>query len=98
MHIENEPIAYDDHGCIPFHVPFSEIRPEDISIYLQLNTKVGPRTCGQTCRHCFYINQPEAANQEMDLREGRRVMDDLALRGYRVFPMISDSFANDGEF
>lgn len=96
--ITNEPISYDDHGDIPLGKPFREISPTDISIYLQLNTNVGKSTCQQTCGHCFYINQPEARGRAMDLVEGRRVMAELARRGYKIFPMISDSFANGGEF
>jgi hypothetical protein len=94
----NEPISYDDHGDIPLEVPFRDLRPQDISIYLQLNTKVGRSTCRQTCAHCFFINQPEARNRSIDLSEGRRIMRDLSALGYAVFPMISDSFANGGEF
>lgn len=96
--ISNEPISYDDHGDIPMEKPFREIAPADISIYLQLNTNVGKNTCRQTCGHCFYINQPEARGRAMDLVEGRRVMEELSRRGYKIFPMISDSFANGGEF
>jgi hypothetical protein len=34
----------------------------------------------------------------MDLKEGRMLADDLGRLGYRVFPMISDSFAENGQF
>lgn len=94
----NQPISFDEHGDLPFSMPFSEIRPSQISFYLQLDTRVGKRTCRQACAHCFYINQPEAANKSIDLVEGRRIMDGLTALGYRVFPMISDSLANNGEF
>jgi hypothetical protein len=94
----NEPISYDDHGDISLDVPFSELRPENISIYLELNTRVGKSTCRQACAHCFFINQPEARNRSVDLGEGRKIMRDLSALGYSVFPMISDSFANGGEF
>lgn len=94
----NQPIAYDDHGDIPLDVPFRALRPEDISLYLQLDTTVGRKTCRQACTHCFYINQPAAANRSIALHEGRRIMDSLAAQGYRVFPMISDSFGRDGMF
>jgi hypothetical protein len=96
--VQNEPVSYDDHGDIPFEVPFEDIPYSEISIYLQLNTKVGKTTCRQTCAHCFFINQPEARGRSMDLKEGHKVMDDLVALGYKVFPMISDSFASKGEF
>jgi hypothetical protein len=94
----NQPIAYDDHGDIPLDMPFWRIPPQDISLYLQLDTTVGRKTCRQACVHCFYINQPAAANRSIDLIEGRRIMDSLTALGYRVFPMISDSFGSDGMF
>jgi len=98
MKCENEPISYDDHGDIPFEVPFREIPSSEISIYLQLDTRVGQATCRQRCAHCFYINQPAAADRMVDLEEGRRIMDSLRRHGFRVFPMIADSLAQDGQF
>lgn len=94
----NEPISYDDHGDVPFNIPFREISPSDISFYFQLNTIVGKTTCRQSCTHCFFINQPEAKGRSMDLLEGRQVIEHLQRIGYKVFPMVSDSFANNGEF
>lgn len=94
----NEPISFDEHGDLPFSLPFDQIAPSQISLYLQLDTRVGKHTCRQACAHCFYINQPDAANRSIDLFEGRRIMDDLTALGYRIFPMISDSFAHNGEF
>lgn len=94
----NEPISFDEHGDLPFSVPFDQIAPSQISLYLQLDTRVGKKTCRQACAHCFYINQPEAANRSIDLAEGRHIMDSLTALGYRVFPMISDSLAHNGEF
>jgi hypothetical protein len=94
----NLPIAYDDHGDIPLGTPFHELRPEHISFYLEMNTRVGKSTCRQTCAHCFYITEKEAQDRVMDLRDGRRLMEDLRARGYRVFPLISDNFADGGEY
>jgi len=37
-------------------------------------------------------------NRWICLREGHRVVESLCSQGYRVFPIIADSFANDGEF
>lgn len=96
--VRNEPISYDDHGDIPFEVSFRDIPVHEISIYLQLDTRVGRSTCRQACAHCFYINQPAARNRVMDLAEGRKVMAALERRGYKIFPMIADSFAHGGAF
>jgi MoaA/NifB/PqqE/SkfB family radical SAM enzyme len=96
--VHNEPISFDEHGDLPFSIPFSEISPSQISLYLQLDTRVGKKTCRQACAHCFYINQPGAANRSIDLTEGRNIMNDLAALGYHVFPMISDSLAYNGQF
>jgi hypothetical protein len=96
--ITNEPMEYDDHGDIPFEVPFSEIPTTEISLYLQLDTRVGKATCRQHCSHCFFIREPEARGRFVDLAEGRRIWEALSAQGYKVFPMIADSFANGGEF
>src|SRR6185369_2950436 len=43
-------------------------------------------------------NQPAAADRMVDLEDGRRIMDSLRRHGFRVFPMIADSLAQDGQF
>src|SRR5262249_46636295 len=96
--ISNEPIGYDDHGNIPFDVPFAEIPPQEISIYLHLDTRVGKATCRQRCAHCFFIREPEAWDRSIDLAEGLRIWEFLSAQGYKVFPMTADSLADNGEF
>lgn len=94
----NEPICYDDHGAIPLDIPFSQISREEISLYLQLDTRVGNATCRQRCSHCFFFNQPGTRGRSIDLLEGRRILEALSGRGYKVFPVTADSFAGGGEF
>src|SRR5262249_8536840 len=59
----NSPIIYDDHGDVPLDTPFEELEPSNITFYLELDTRVGERTCRQTCEHCFYIREEEARNR-----------------------------------
>jgi hypothetical protein len=94
----NAPIAYDFHGDTPFTVPFRDIRPEDIHIYLDLDTKVGRNTCGQKCTHCWFVNYEKVYNRSFPLAEGPLIKAGLEADGYRVYPRFTDSFAYDGEF
>jgi hypothetical protein len=98
MLVDNAPIAYDFHGDTPFTVPFAEIRPEDIHIYLDLDTKVGKNTCGQKCTHCWFVNYEKVYNKSFEMAEGPLIKAGLEAQGYRVYPRYVDSFAYDGEF
>ena len=98
MLVDNAPIAYDFHGDTPFTVPFAEIRPEDIHIYLDLDTKVGRNTCGQKCAHCWFVNYEKVYNKSFEMAEGPLIKASLEAQGYRVYPRYVDSFAYDGEF
>lgn len=95
---KNLPVAYDDHGDIPLNVPFSALRPQDITFYLEMNTRVGKDTCRQRCEHCFYIREQEARDRSMDLAEGQKLLRNLRAHGYKVLPLVSDAFSNKGEF
>lgn len=98
MLVDNAPIAYDFHGDTPFSVPFAEIRPEDIHIYLDLDTKVGKNTCGQKCTHCWFVNYEKVYNKSFEMAEGPLIKAGLEAEGYHVYPRYTDSFAYDGEF
>jgi hypothetical protein len=95
---QNLPIAYDFHGDIPFEVPFANIEPKDIHIYLDLDTKTGKNTCEQNCNHCWFVNYEKVHNKSFDLEEGRRIKDMLSKEGYKVFARYVDSFALQGDF
>jgi hypothetical protein len=98
MSTQNMPIAYDFHGDAPFTVPFQDIRPEDIHIYLDLDTKVGKNTCGQKCAHCWFVNYEKVYNKSFAMEEGPLIKVALAEQGYHVYPRYVDSFAYGGEF
>lgn len=98
MQTANTPIAYDFHGDTPFTVPFEEIRPEDIHVYLDLDTKVGKNTCGQKCTHCWFVNYEKVYQKSFSMQEGPRIKEGLEAHGYRVYPRYVDSFAYDGAF
>lgn len=96
--VSNKPIMYDDHGDIPLSTPFAELRPSEITFYLEMDTRVGRQTCRQTCEHCFFIREEEAQNRVIELAEGYNLMNALRRQGYKVFPMVSDNFAYGGHF
>ncbi len=94
----NLPIAYDFHGDTPFSVPFLQIKPQDIHIYLDLDTKVGARSCGQSCNHCWFVNYEKVYNKEFPVEEGHAIKRALDAAGYKVFARYADSFAYNGDF
>ncbi|WP_354643019.1 radical SAM protein [Kitasatospora camelliae] len=98
MFIENSPIAYDFHGDAPFSTPFKDIAPQDIHIYLDLDTKVGKNTCGQKCTHCWFVNYEKVYDRSFEMAEGPLIKEGLESQGFHVYPRYVDSFAYDGEF
>ena len=98
MSTENLPVAYDFHGDIPFSVPFEQIKPEDIHIYLDLDTKVGKDTCGQACNHCWFVNYEKVFDKSFSVEEGRSIKESLEALGYHVYPRYVDSFSYGGDF
>lgn len=97
MSIKNLSIAYDFHGDTPFAVPFAQIKPQDIHIYLDLDTKVGKDTCGQNCGHCWFVNYEKAFDKAFSPDEGKRIKEALEEEGYRVYPRYVDSFSYNGD-
>jgi hypothetical protein len=96
--IANLPVAFDYHGNIPLHVPFSEIKSKDIHIYLDLDTKVGTNTCGQSCTHCWFVNYEKVHKKSFNTEEGILIKRHLEEKGFKVFARYVDSFAYQGEF
>jgi hypothetical protein len=94
----NQPIAYDFHGDIPFSTPFRKIDPENIHIYLDLDTKIGKQTCGQACTHCWFVNYEKVHNKQFNIDEGVVIKKSLEQIGYKVFARYVDSFAYNGDF
>lgn len=98
MSVENTPVSYDFHGDAPFTQPFAELRPEDIHIYLDLDTKTGKNTCQQKCAHCWFVNYEKVYEKSFDMEEGKEILEDISAKGYHIYPRYVDSFAYDGEF
>jgi hypothetical protein len=86
MSVENAPISYDFHGDVPFSTPFKDIKPDDIHIYLDLDTKVGKNTCGQKCAHCWFVNYEKVYDKSFAMEEGPRILEGLQSHGYHVYP------------
>lgn len=98
MTVHNEPVSYDFHGDAPFTMPFAELRPEDIHIYLDLDTKVGKDTCGQKCTHCWFVNYEKVYDKSFAMEEGPDILAGLTAQGFHVYPRYVDSFAYGGAF
>ncbi|MCC8465058.1 MULTISPECIES: hypothetical protein [Photorhabdus] len=50
----NKPIVYDFHGDKPLNTPFTDIKPQDIHIYLdEINDLVNKRLNGVLNNGCF---------------------------------------------
>ncbi|MCI0384274.1 radical SAM protein [Streptomyces sp. CNQ085] len=92
------PVSYDFHGDEPFTTPFRDIKPEDIHVYLDLDTKVGKNTCGQKCTHCWFVNYEKVYDKSFAMEEGPLILAGLRSHGYHVYPRYVDSFAYGGEF
>lgn len=93
----NLPISYDFHGDIPLKTPFESIPAQDIHIYLDVDTYIGTKTCGQTCNHCWFVNYPKVQKKAFSQEDGLNIFTSLKRHGYNVFPRYTDSFAYDGE-
>lgn len=98
MSVDNLPISYDFHGDIPFSTPFKQIKPNDIHIYIDLDTNIGKNTCGQNCSHCWFVNYDKVYAKSFSISEGKQITDDLNSHGFHVYPRFVDSFAYAGEF
>ena len=93
----NTEISYDFHGDIPMSLPFSTLKPQDIHIYLDVDTYVGPKTCGQACHHCWFVNYPKVMKKAFGVTDGVGAYRALKAQGYNIFPRYTDSFAYGGE-
>ncbi len=93
----NKPIAYDFHGDSSLCKPFTQIKPEDIHIYLDVDTHIGSKTCGQACKHCWFVNYDHIKQLKFLDDEGIFISQYLKSEGYQVYPRYTDSFAYDGE-
>ena len=94
----NPPILFDDHGDRPLTDDFADISPREITMYMEVDTRVGKKTCRQQCEHCFYIREEEARKRVISLPEARAVMRMLQAKGHPTYVMVADNFADNGEF
>jgi hypothetical protein len=94
----NTPILFDEHGDKPLMDSFSSLSPNEITMYMEIDTRVGKKTCRQTCEHCFYIREEEARKTFIDLLEARDIMNMLKSKGHPTYVMVADNFADNGEF
>jgi len=83
------------------------IKPEDTEISFYVGDSPGTKTCKAACEHCFIPFSPESGKLAPD-RENlsldqvieieKRQISDLKSFGYRVVPIIPDTFAHNGAY
>lgn len=95
---ENLPLAYDYHGTQPIDFPFNQLSPQDIDIYMDVDTYIGNETCGQNCKNCWFVNIDKVKRKRFDIPEGQKIVSDLRQAGFNIFPRYTDTFAYGGEF
>jgi len=96
--LNNTPLAYDFHGTQPIDFPFELLRPEDIDIYMDVDTYIGQQTCGQNCKNCWFVNNEKVKRKRFNIPEGQLIVNDLRKIGYKIYPRYTDTFAYGGEF
>jgi MoaA/NifB/PqqE/SkfB family radical SAM enzyme len=94
----NLPLAYDYHGKLPLDTNFMDIKPEEIDLYLDLDTSIGSKTCGQNCQHCWFVNYDIVKNKTFKKDSGIEIYEALKKQKFNVYPRYTDSFAYEGQF
>jgi len=74
------------------------LRPEDIDIYMDVDTYIGQQTCGQNCKNCWFVNNEKVKRKRFNIPEGQLIVNDLRKIGYKIYPRYTDTFAYGGEF
>lgn len=92
----NKPVSFDFHGDVPFTDPFESIAKSDIHLYIDLDTYVGSKTCGQACSHCWFVNYDKVKSKSFAEKDAKNIVSSLRGQGYTVYPRYTDSFAYKG--
>ncbi|WP_205588733.1 hypothetical protein, partial [Poseidonibacter antarcticus] len=96
--VKNQPLAYDYHGDLPLNTNFTKINPQEIDLYLDLDTKIGSDTCGQNCQHCWFVNYDIVKNKTFKEDSGMEIYKALKKQKFNVYPRYTDSFSYSGDF
>lgn len=96
--IKNKAISFDYHGDTSLDTPFEQINNSEVGFYIDLDTYIGKDTCGQACEHCWFVTNEKVKSKSFDIEEGKSITDELLVKGYKVYPRYTDSFAYKGKF
>lgn len=83
---EKMPIIFDDHTD-----------PTTIELQYFIDTRIGKNTCKARCEFCF-LDREHINDFHQDVEQARQMIDKLRARGYKVVPIVSDSFAENGKY
>lgn len=81
----NQEIHYDYHSR------------NDVEFYYHIDTRTGYKTCQAFCEHC-YFRSTEAAGFRQNVGEAQTIMDNLRSIGFKVVPVVPDSFGDGGSY
>ncbi len=78
------PMLFDDHT------------DEDVvELYYLIDSRLGRNTCKAACEFCW-LKRPHLSEFKQDVDVARRMIGLLRGQGYKVSPMVSDTFAENG--
>ena len=81
-----KPILFDDHTDL-----------SKIELQYIVDARVGKKTCMAMCEFCW-MNRPSTANFVQEPEEALTIINGLKKNGYKVIPLVSDSFAENGKY
>jgi len=81
-----QPILFDDHTD-------SSV----VELQYFIDTRVGKKTCMAKCEFCW-LNREHLSGFHQDLHEAQDIIQNLRTQGYKVVPIVSDSFAERGKY
>ncbi|MCB9748797.1 MAG: radical SAM protein [Myxococcales bacterium] len=80
------PIIFDDHTDL-----------SKIELQYFIDTRVGKQTCQARCEFCW-LDRDNVRGFHQDVDEAARVITRLREQGFKVVPIVSDSFAERGKY
>lgn len=83
---QKKPILFDDH---------TDRSTTEIQYFV--DTRIGKQTCQALCEFCFFDKPHISSHVEAPELAIRRITA-LRNRGYKVVPIVADSFAEDGKY
>ena len=83
---------------MPTEILYDYHSRERIELYYFVDTTVKKETCMARCAHCYLETNDAVRNFKQDLVKATTVVGNLRAQGYKVSPLVSDSFSYGGEY